>query len=297
MPMGLRKEVLIDQASDYVETVRPQVEAAVGTAVVAAMDAAKEAKDRAIPLIADAREKAGPALTDAVKKAGQEIADARDKAAPIPRGAARSPPRRPRPRPAWPPRRLPPAVTAAARVAQLKGEPPPKKRGGTLKKILLVTGLAAVAAFAAKQILGRGKADNWQSSYVPTPAPPAQRRAVHPGEPGCPDGRSGGRRHGRFLARRGARRPGGRQPRSRRRTSPPRSSRSRTVPRANATTDQQYDAWAVRQYDVNGAGRRRDPSAGSALSRCRSPPTSRRASRSAPRVPPGSPSAGPATTA
>ena len=63
--MGLRKKKsLIDQASDYVETVRPQVEAAVGTAVLAAMDAAKEAKDRAIPLLADARDKAGPALAD-----------------------------------------------------------------------------------------------------------------------------------------------------------------------------------------------------------------------------------------
>ena len=78
MPMGLRKKKsLIDQASDYVETVRPQVEAAVGTAVVAAMDAAKEAKDRAIPLLADARDKAGPALADAREKAGHRAMDQR----------------------------------------------------------------------------------------------------------------------------------------------------------------------------------------------------------------------------
>ena len=157
MPMGLRKKKsLIDQASDYVETVRPQVEAAVGTAVVAAMDAAKEAKDRAIPLLADARDKAGPALADARDKAGQEIADARDKAAPILAAEKAAAGR----------------DLAAARVAQLKGEPPKKKRGGKLKAILLVTGLAAVAAFVAKKLQG-GKADNWQSSYVPTPAPPA----------------------------------------------------------------------------------------------------------------------------
>jgi hypothetical protein len=39
--------------------------------------------------------------------------------------------------------------------------------------ILLFTGLAAVAGFAVKRLQGRGKADNWQSSYTPTPAPPA----------------------------------------------------------------------------------------------------------------------------
>ena len=174
MPMGLRKKKsLIDQASDYVETVRPQVEAAVGTAVVAAMDAAKEAKDRAIPLLADARDKAGPALADARDKAGQEIADAREKAAPIlAAGAALAAEKASTGASLAAEKAAAGRDLAAARVAQLKGEPPKKKRGGKLKAILLVTGLAAVAAFVAKKLQG-GKADNWQSSYVPTPAPPA----------------------------------------------------------------------------------------------------------------------------
>jgi len=187
--MGLRKKKsLIDQASDYVETVRPQVEAAVGTAVVAAMDAAKEAKDRAIPLLAEARDKAGPALADARDKAGSEIADARDKAAPIlAAGAALAAEKASAGASLAAEKAAAGREIAAARVAQLKGEPPPKKKGGTLKKILLVTGLAAVAAFAAKQLMGRGKADNWQSSYVPTPAPPAPPAAPStPPSPAAP---------------------------------------------------------------------------------------------------------------
>ena len=162
MPMGLRKKKsLIDQASDYVETVRPQVEAAVGTAVVAAMDAAKEAKDRAIPALTDARDKAGPVL-----------ADARDKAAPIlAAGAALAAEKASAGATLAAEKASAGRDLAAARVAQLKGEPPPQKKGGKLKKILLVTGLAALAAFVAKKLQDRGKADNWQSSYVPTPAP------------------------------------------------------------------------------------------------------------------------------
>jgi hypothetical protein len=171
--MGLRKKKsLIDQASDYVETVRPQVEAAVGTAVVAAMDAAKEAKDRAVPLLAEARDKAGPALADARDKAGPAIADARDKAAPIlAAGAALAAEKASSGASLAAEKAAAGRDLAAARVAQLKGEPP-KKKGGKLKTILLVTGLAAVAAFVAKKLQG-GKADNWQSSYVPTPAPSA----------------------------------------------------------------------------------------------------------------------------
>jgi hypothetical protein len=174
MPMGLRKKKsLIDQASDYVETVRPQVEAAVGTAVVAAMDAAKEAKDRAIPLLADARDKAGPALADARDKAGPAFADARDKAAPIlAAGAALAAEKASTGASLAAEKAAAGRDLAAARVAQLKGEPPKKKRVGKLKTILLVTGLAAVAAFVAKKLQG-GKADNWQSSYTPTPAPSA----------------------------------------------------------------------------------------------------------------------------
>jgi hypothetical protein len=173
MPMGLRKKKsLIDQASDYVETVRPQVEAAVGTAVVAAMDAAKEAKDRAIPLLAEARDKAGPALADAREKAGPALSDARDKAAPIlAAGAALAAEKASSGASLAAEKAAAGRELAAARVAQLKGEPPKKQKRGKLKTILLLTGLAAVAGFVAKKLTGGGQADNWQSTYVPTPAP------------------------------------------------------------------------------------------------------------------------------
>jgi hypothetical protein len=179
--MGLRKKKsLIDQASDYVETVRPQVEAAVGTAVVAAMDAAKEAKDRALPLLADAREKAGPALADARDRAVPVITDARDKAAPIlAAGAALAAEKASSGASLAAEKAAAGRELAAARVAQLKGEPP-KKKSGKLRKILLFTGLAALAGFAAKKLQGGGKADNWQSSYVPTPAPSSSAPSTPP---------------------------------------------------------------------------------------------------------------------
>ena len=74
-----------------------------------------------------------------------------------------------------------------------------KKKGGKLKKLLLITGLAALRrAFVFKKLRGDATSDNWQSSYVPTPAPaPA---------PSAATGRL--RRHGRLLARRGDRRRG-----------------------------------------------------------------------------------------
>ena len=59
---------------------------------------------------------------------------------------------------------------AAAKVAEIKGDPP-KKKGGKLKKLLLVTGLAAIGGVIFKKVRGGSTSDNWQSSYVPTPAP------------------------------------------------------------------------------------------------------------------------------
>lgn len=75
--MALRKNrTLLDQATGYVETVRPHVESAI--------DSASEfVQHTALPALSDAREKAGPALADARDKAGPALADARDKAAPV----------------------------------------------------------------------------------------------------------------------------------------------------------------------------------------------------------------------
>ena len=60
---------------------------------------------------------------------------------------------------------------ADARVAQLRGEE--KKKGGKLRKLAIFAALAGAAGFIAKKLQGGGQSDNWQSSYVPTPAPAA----------------------------------------------------------------------------------------------------------------------------
>jgi len=172
--MGLRKKKsLIDQASDYVDSVKPQFESAVATA-----------KAKAVPLLNDARDKAGPVLADARDKAGPALADARAKAAPIiaggaavvadkaATGASLAAEKAAIGRDLAAEKAAIGRDLAAAKVAQLKGEPEPKK-GGKLKKLLLFGGLAAVAGFIAKKLKGDKASDNWQSSYVPSPPPPA----------------------------------------------------------------------------------------------------------------------------
>jgi hypothetical protein len=144
--MGLRKnKSLLDQATDtvsqYAEQVKPQVETAV----------------------AAAREKAGPMLADAKAKAAPVIADARAKAAPaVATGAALAAEK----------------IAAGAQVVADKAEQvseaatpeKPKKKGATFRKLLLLTGIAAAAAFVARK-LRSSDSQNWQSSYTPTPAP------------------------------------------------------------------------------------------------------------------------------
>ena len=177
--MALRKKKsLLDQASDYVDTVRPQVESAVATALDAVEDfyentarpALVEAKDKAGPTLADARTKAAPyvaeardraaaALVEARESAGPVLADARDKAAPlVASGAAKASEVAAQAKEA-----------ADARVAQLRGEE--KKKGSKLKKLAIFAALAGAIGFVAKKLQSGGQADNWQSSYVPTPAP------------------------------------------------------------------------------------------------------------------------------
>lgn len=167
--MGLRKKKsLLDQANDwatdYVDAAKPHVEAA--------YESAREfVQDTAVPALLDARDKAGPALADAREKAAPVIAEAREKAAPlIASGAALAGEK----------------ATAAkamadAKVAQLKGEPEPKK-GGKIKKFVLFAGIAGAVAVVAKKLQGgNGSSDNWQSSYVPTP-PPASAPTPAPTE-------------------------------------------------------------------------------------------------------------------
>jgi hypothetical protein len=140
-----RKKTLIEQAADYVE---------------AAMDAARE---KAGPMLADARDKAGPALADARDKAApllaQGAAVAADKAAAAASLAAE--------------KAAEGRDIAVTKVNELRGEPPKKHR---LRKLLLITGLAALLGFAAKKMRSGSGQDDWQSSYTPTP-PPAPKSA------------------------------------------------------------------------------------------------------------------------
>jgi len=145
--MALRKKKsLLDQAADYIDQVRPQVESAVTTA----LDAAEEFYEKtARPALVDAREKAGPALADAREKAAPYVAEARERASEVASHAKEA---------------------ADARVAKLRGEEP-KKKGGKLRKLAIFALVAGAVGFVAKKLQGGGQADNWQSSYVPTPAP------------------------------------------------------------------------------------------------------------------------------
>ena len=165
--MGLRKKKsLLDQATEqagqYAERVRPQLESAVATA-----------KDKAGPVISDARAKAAPVLADAKAKAAPVLADARAKAAPvIASGAALAAEKVAAGATIAAERTAEAAEAAAGKIAEVaEPQPPEKKRGSTLRKLLLFTGLAAAAAYVAKRLQGSRESQNWQSSYTPTPAP------------------------------------------------------------------------------------------------------------------------------
>jgi hypothetical protein len=167
-----KKKSLIDQAADYIDQVRPQVESAVASALDAAEDfyektarpALLDAKDKAGPALADARDKAAPYVAEARERATAALADAREQAAPVvASGAARAAELAAQAKEA-----------ADAQVAQLRGQAQPEeKQGGKLKKVALFAALAAAVGFVAKRLQGGGQSDNWQSSYVPTPAPAA----------------------------------------------------------------------------------------------------------------------------
>ena len=151
-----KKKSLLDQAADYVDQVRPQVESAVATALDAVEDFYEHT---ARPALLDAKDKAGPALADAREKAAPYVAEAREKAAPlVASGAAKASEVAAQAKEA-----------ADAKVAQLRGEE--KKKGSKLKKLAVFAVIAGAVGFVARKLQGSGQGDNWQSSYVPTPAP------------------------------------------------------------------------------------------------------------------------------
>ena len=146
----------VDSASDAVDAARPVIE----SAVTQVRDLSKDAADQAKVLAKDTSTKAGPLLAD-TKVLASEIADAtREVAIPKAKTAAAA--------------GVAGAATlaasgkdlAAAKVAEVKGEPEQKK-GSKVRKLLIFGALAAAAGFAYNKLRGSGQADNWQSSYTP----------------------------------------------------------------------------------------------------------------------------------
>jgi hypothetical protein len=163
-----QKKTILEQAADYVE-------AAVDTAVEKAGPILADAKEKAEAALADAREQAGPAIADAkdkaVAKAGPTLVDARDKAAPlIAQSAALAAEKASQAADLAAEKAAQGKELAAAKAEELSGKPQKKHR---IRTLLIITGIAALLGFAAKK-LRSGDKDNWQSSYSPTPAPPAR---------------------------------------------------------------------------------------------------------------------------
>jgi hypothetical protein len=135
--MGIRRnKTILEQAADYVEA-----------AVEKAGSALSDARDQAGPALADARERATPLIAQgasiAAEKASQAADIAADKAA---QGKD----------------------LATAKAAELTGKPKKKHR---LRKLLILTGIAAALGFVAKKLTSGGDKDKWQSSYTPAPPP------------------------------------------------------------------------------------------------------------------------------
>jgi vacuolar-type H+-ATPase subunit H len=192
--MDQAREQASDLATDWNQVVRPQLESAVASAREKAGPVIAEAREKAAPVLAEAldravaglseaRDKAGPALADAREKAGPALADARAKAGPIyASGAALAGEKAAAAR-----------DLANAKVAELKGDPAPKKKGGKLKKIAFFAAVATAVGFVARKLQAGGQSsDNWQSSYVPAPAPsPASAPGPAAAAPHEPDDAAG----------------------------------------------------------------------------------------------------------
>jgi ElaB/YqjD/DUF883 family membrane-anchored ribosome-binding protein len=131
-----RKKSLIEQAADYVEA----------------------AVDKAGPILADAKDKAGAAIAEARDQAGPALVDARDKAAPLIAQSA-----------ALAAEKASQAADATStKAADLTGKPKKKHR---LRKLVIFGGLAALLGVVVRKMRASADAENWQSSYSPTPAP------------------------------------------------------------------------------------------------------------------------------
>jgi hypothetical protein len=163
-PMLRKKKSLVDRAvdsaSDAVDAALPVIENAVTQVREQVRDLSKEAAAGAKDLAKESRTKAAPLIAD-TKVLASEIAEATREVA-IPKvktaaaagaagaaGLAASG-----------------KELAAAKVAEVKGEPP-KRKGSKLRKLLFFGTLAAVAGFIYNKMRPQPEADNWQSTYTP----------------------------------------------------------------------------------------------------------------------------------
>jgi vacuolar-type H+-ATPase subunit H len=141
------KKTLMESATELAESVRPAIESAMETAV----ETAKDTVDKAAPILADGRkmaqEKAGPILADGKERAHRGRRRAAAKMAALKE------------------------AQASEKLAAFKAAEPEKEKGSKLKKLVLLTGLAAVGSVVFKRLRGAPSKSNWQSSYTPQPAP------------------------------------------------------------------------------------------------------------------------------
>jgi hypothetical protein len=139
----------VDSASDAVDAALPVIENAVSQVREQVRDLSNETKTKAAPLIADTKELAGE-----IAEATREVAIPKAKTAAA-AGAASA---------------AGLAATgkelAAAKVAEIKGEPP-KRKGSKLRKLLFFGSLVAAAGFIYQKIRPTPETDNWQSAYTP----------------------------------------------------------------------------------------------------------------------------------
>ncbi len=175
--MALRnKKTLLDQASDYVDAVRPHVESAIDSAgdfvQKTALPALADAREKTGSALEDAREKAGPALSDARDRVSPYLVDARDRAVPVIADArAKAAPVVAAGAAAAGSQATAAKGLAEAKVAQLRGEPDPAPaKRSKIKTLLLLGAVAGAAAVLAKKLQDSGN-DPWQSSYTPAPPP------------------------------------------------------------------------------------------------------------------------------
>ncbi len=163
--MRLRKkkslfDQAIDQASDVVDAALPRIESAVSQVREQVREMSKDAAEGARDLAKDTKVKAGPLMAEG-RSLASDLADAtRDVAIPKAKAAAL----------AGADRTAELAASgrdlANAKLAEVKGDPKPKKRS-KLRKVLVLGSLAAAAGFIYNKMRAQPQADNWQSSYTP----------------------------------------------------------------------------------------------------------------------------------